>query len=80
MTWNDNRHRIAIIRHANGAETLRTTDSASNIRVSSCFSEWNRQQRTPASQLEVSASKVEWESKLSAPTAEIFVKLSNVGA
>lgn len=80
MAGDDDRDRVTIVRHPDGAEGVRLADRACDIGVGTSLAVGNRQERTPAGKLEIRASKIERESELAAQAGKVFLEFTQVRA
>src|SRR5580700_1048496 len=78
MAGDDNRDRVAIVRHAHRTKGVWLAHRAGNVCVAPGLSVRNRQQRAPAGYLEIRAAKIERKGKLAAFAGEVFFQFAHV--
>ena len=78
MTRDDDRDGVAIVRHANGAKSLRAADGPGNVGIGSSLAIGNRQQRAPAGELEIGAAQIERKTEFAARAREVFFQFADV--
>src|SRR5258705_13109854 len=80
MTGNDDRNRIAIVRHAHRAERLRMCNALGDVPVAAGFAVRDIEQSAPTLQLKLGSAQVQRKRETPAMTGEVFVKLTEPGA
>src|SRR5882762_5034898 len=78
MAGDDNRNRVAVVCHTNGAKSIRFADGPGDVRISASLAVRDCQQRTPARELEIGSAKIEWEAELAASAREILFEFTDV--
>src|SRR5450755_3986885 len=79
MAGHDDRDRIPVVGHANGAASQWASNGACNFQVAARLTIRNFQERVPACKLELRPTQIEGKGKLAALTREIFFKFAEVG-
>ena len=76
MTGNDDRNRIAIVRHADRAECVRMRNRLSDGPVAASFAVRDVEEGAPAFQLKISAAQIQRKREIFAMAGEVFVELT----
>ena len=78
MARDHDRHRIAIVGHADGAKGVRLADGVRDIGVGAGLAVGNRQQGTPAGELKVGSAQIERKGELAALAGKVLFQLVDV--
>ena len=78
MAGDYNGHRVTMVRHPDGAKTLRPADRASNVGIAASLAVGNGAQRLPARPLKFCSAQIKREGERAPLTREIFFELLRV--
>jgi len=79
MTGNDDRNRIAIVRHAHRAECVRMRNRLSDGPVAASFAVRDVEEGAPAFQLKIGPAQIQRKRETFAMAGEVFVELTDPG-